>query len=272
MTDNRARAELFRSLHVPGVPLVLVNAWDVASARIVAATGAPAIATTSAGVAWSLGAPDGDLLGRDLAVDLVARIVAAVDVPVTADIEAGFGATPAEVGRTIAGVVAAGAVGVNLEDTRHDGSGSVRAVDDQCERLAAARSAADAAGVPLYVNARVDTYLRGAGGVDETVARARAYLAAGADGIFVPGVVDPATIGALVAGVEAPLNILAGPSAPPVPELARLGVARVSVGALAAEAAYATVRRAAEEVHGAGTYGGFGDAYDYATLNGLMRR
>lgn len=272
MTDQQTRARLFHTLHTDDRPLVLVNAWDVASARIVEAAGARAIATTSAGVAWSLGAPDGDVLGRDLAVELVTRIVAAVSVPVTADIESGFGATPADVADTVRAVLAAGAVGINIEDALHDGGGPLRDVDDQCVRLAAARAAAIEVGVPLFVNARVDTFLRGVGGVEETVARAVAYLAAGADGVFVPGVTDAGTTAALAAAVPAPLNVLAGPGAPPVPELGKLGVARVSLGSSVAEAAYAVVRRAADEALGAGGYSALTDALDYATVNALMRR
>lgn len=271
MTDQHTRAALFRSLHTADEPLILVNSWDAASARIVEAAGARAVATTSAGVAWSLGAPDGDALGRDAAVELVTRTVAAVSVPVTADIESGFGVTPQDVAATIRAVVAAGAVGVNIEDARHGGTGALREVDDQCARLSAARAAADHAGIPLYVNARVDTLLRGVGGVEETVARARAYLKAGADGVFVPGVVDPDTIAALVAAIPAPLNILAGPGAPSVGDLAKLGVARVSLGSSVAEAAYNVVRRAADEALGVGTYTVLDDALDYGSLNSLMR-
>jgi 2-methylisocitrate lyase-like PEP mutase family enzyme len=262
-------SQLFRTLHTADRPLVLVNAWDVASARIVEAAGATAIATTSAGVAWSLGAPDGDALGRDLAVDLVTRIVAAVSVPVTADIESGFGETPDDVANTIRAIVDAGAVGVNIEDALHDGAGPLRDVDEQCARLAAARAAAR---IPLYINARVDTYLRGAGGVEETVARATAYLAAGADGVFVPGVADPDTIAALVAAIPAPLNILAGPGSPSVPELAKLGVARVSLGSSVAQAAYAVAHRAAAEAYATGTYAALTDSLDYGALNALLRR
>ncbi|MET7672776.1 isocitrate lyase/PEP mutase family protein [Micromonospora luteifusca] len=271
MSEQHTRAELFRSLHTPGSPLVLVNAWDAASARIVADAGGRAVATTSAGVAWSLGAPDGDVLGRDAAVDLIGRIAASVSLPVSADIESGYGATTAEVGATIRAVIDAGAVGVNIEDARRDAGSPLRDVADQCARIGAVRGTADAAGLPLFVNARIDTFLSGAGGVDETVTRAVAYLAAGADGIFVPGVVDPATIGALVQAVPAPLNVLAGPGAPAVEELARLGVARVSLGSSVAEAAYAVARRAADEALGAGTYAALADALDYGTLNALMR-
>ncbi|MEV4542173.1 isocitrate lyase/PEP mutase family protein [Micromonospora echinaurantiaca] len=271
MSDQHSRAELFRSLHTAASPLVLVNAWDVASARIVAAAGARAVATTSAGVAWSLGAPDGDALGREAAVDLVRRIAAAVPVPVSVDIESGYGANPAEVGETARAVIAAGAVGVNIEDARYDGGPALRDVDDQCARIAAVRAAADAAGVPVFVNARTDTFLRGVDGVAGTVARAKAYLAAGADGVFVPGVVDPDTIRALVTGLSAPVNVMAGPGAPAVPELARLGVARVSLGSSVAQAAYAAARRAADEAFGPGTYQTLAGGFDYGALNSLMR-
>jgi 2-methylisocitrate lyase-like PEP mutase family enzyme len=272
MSDQRSRAELFRSLHVPSDPIVLVNVWDVASARIVEAAGARAVATTSAGVAWSLGAPDGDVLGRELATELVGRVAGAVSVPVTADIESGFGTTPERVAETVRAVLAAGAVGVNLEDTAPGGGQGLREVADQSARLAAARAVADQVGVPLYVNARVDTFLRGAGGLPETLDRAAAYLRAGADGIFVPGVVDPETVAALVAGIPAPVNILAGPGAPTVPDLAKLGVARVSLGSAVAEAAYAVVRRAAEEAYGSGGYDALAGALDYGAVNELMRR
>ncbi|MFD7261025.1 isocitrate lyase/phosphoenolpyruvate mutase family protein [Streptomyces sp. NPDC059874] len=266
--DLAAKATAFAELHTPTTPLPLANAWDVATARLVEAAGAPAVATTSAGVAWSLGAPDGDTLARDRALDLVARVAAAVSVPVTADIEGGFGADPAGVGETVAGVLAAGAVGINIEDGN-------RAPAEHAERLAAARAAADAAGVPLYINARVDTYLFGLGDpatrLDETLARAAAYLRAGATGVFVPGVTDPATVAELAKGIDAPLNILVGPGAPSVAELGALGVSRVSLGSWVAEAAYAVVRRATEELLSAGTYGTLAHALPYGELNDLLK-
>ncbi|WP_433369822.1 isocitrate lyase/PEP mutase family protein [Actinoplanes sp. CA-142083] len=255
------QAALLRSLHVPGSPLVLVNAWDVASARVAEAAGAPVVATTSAGVAWSLGAPDGDALDRDAAVDAVRRVVAAVSVPVTADIESGFGDDPAAVADTIRGVVAAGAAGVNLED-------SVRPVDEMVARLTAAREAAPRE--DLFINARIDNYLRGNPDFADTVSRAEAYLAAGADGIFVPGAVDPEVIGALVAKIPAPVNILVWPGAPTVPELAALGVARVSLGSGVAEAAYAVMQRAVQETLASGTYTSIADSIDYGSLNKLL--
>ncbi|MFJ8134983.1 isocitrate lyase/phosphoenolpyruvate mutase family protein [Streptomyces sp. NPDC096013] len=268
----RDRALAFRALHVPGRPLVLPNAWDAASARIVEDTGAAAVATTSAGVAWALGVPDGDLLGRERAVAAVARIAASVAVPLSADIESGFAEDPAGVADTVRAVLAAGAVGVNIEDALYGGEGVLRPVAEQAERIAAAREAADAEGVPLFVNARIDTFLRGAGGVDATLERAAAFRAAGADGIFVPGAVEPGTVKELADGIDAPLNVLVGPGAPPVAELAALGVARVSAGSGVALAAYAVVRRAARELLDTGTYGAQAGGLGYGELNSLLER
>jgi 2-methylisocitrate lyase-like PEP mutase family enzyme len=269
-----AKARAFHAMHDNGSVLALANAWDVASARLVAQAGAPAVATTSAGVAWSLGAADGDRLARDRALDLIGRIVAAVDVPVSADIESGFGVDPAGVAETIQGVLAVGAVGVNIEDACYRAATPLRPVADQVARIAAARAVADTAGIPLFVNARIDTYLRQVGEpedrLDATVARATAYLAAGANGIFVPGVIDPATISALVAGIPAPLNILAGPGAPDVAQLAKLGVARVSVGSSIAAAAYGVVRRATEELMSTGGYTELAGGLDYGEVNALL--
>ncbi|WP_438870572.1 isocitrate lyase/PEP mutase family protein [Paractinoplanes bogorensis] len=247
--------EEFRSLHVPGRPLVLVNAWDVASARIAEQAGARAVATTSAGVAWSLGAPDGDALGRDDAIGLVGRVARAVGVPVTADIESGYG-SPDE---TVRAVAATGAAGVNLED-------GDRGVDEQVKLLAAAR----AAGPGLFLNARMDAYLRGTGELDEVVARAEAYVAAGADGIFVPGMVDLATVKELAARIPAPLNVMAVSGGPSVAEFAAVGVARVSLGSAVAQAAYAVVERATVEALTSGTYAAVDGALDYGRLNNLM--
>jgi len=282
--DLNDKALLLRSLHRPGEPLVLANAWDAASARVIEDAGAQAVATTSAGVAWSLGTPDGDCLARDAALALIARVAAAVRVPVSADIESGFADTAEGVAETVEGVLAAGAVGVNLEDTINrplDESGGVaaprlRAATEQAERIAAARQAADSRPEPvaLYINARIDTYLtRGTAPearLDETLARAAAFMAAGASGIFVPGVTDPAIVSALVKGIDAPLNILSGPGGPPIPELAALGVARVSLGSSVALAAYDLARRAALEALGEGTYQAIGQAIAYQDLNSLL--
>lgn len=261
------KAQVFRSLHVPGTPVVLPNAWDVASARVVADAGALAVATTSAGVAWSLGRGDGDHLTRDQALGAIARITAAVEAPVTADIERGYASDPAGVAETVRGVLAAGAVGINLEDT-------LRPVAEQAERLTAARRAADDAGVPLFINARIDTHRLPPGDrtawLDETLARARAYAAAGADGIFVLGTPDAETVRTLVSSQPLPVNVLAGPGSLPVSELAEAGAARISAGSSIAEAAYGLVRRAACELLEKGTTTTAEGGFDYATLNALL--
>ncbi len=204
--SQRELATHFHSLHVPGSPLALANVWDPASARIVAATGASAIATTSAGLAWGLGAADGNFLDRELMIEQLARIVAAVTsestaLPVTADIESGFGATAAEVAETVTRVLETGAVGVNIEDAQPASAAAsepLRPIAEQAERLAAARAAAERAGIPLYLNARIDVFLRRVGEESDrlgaTLERARAYLDAGASGVFVLGIGDPETV------------------------------------------------------------------------------
>lgn len=267
------KADLFHSLHHTGHrPLVLPNAWDPASARLIERAGAAAIATTSSGVAWSLGYADGNHADRDEVLRALARITRAVDVPVSADIEGGYADDPKGVADTVRGVLAAGAVGVNIEDSQAGGPTPLRDAAEQAERIAAARRTADGAGVRLFVHARVDTFLRRAGDLAATLERAALYLAAGADGVFVPGVTDPATVAELAAGIDAPLGVLAGPGAPPVAELAAAGAARVSVGGSLAEAAYDLVRRGARELLETGTYGSFADAIPYGEFNELMSR
>lgn len=265
-------AEAFRSLHRRGEPLLLANAWDAASAAVIEAAGARAIATTSSGVCWAMGAPDGGVLGRDALGVALSRIVAAVDVPVTADIEDGYGPAPADVAETVRVVLDAGAVGINLED-RPGGGRSLFSPADQSARIAAARSAAEQANQPLWINARTDTYLADIGPADERVALtlslARTYADAGADSLFVPGAIDADTVAALADG-PLPLNIMVWPGAPSVAELASLGVARISLGGAIAEAAYALADRAAREMFTVGTYDSTAGGLAYATLNKLL--
>jgi 2-methylisocitrate lyase-like PEP mutase family enzyme len=226
------KAELLRSLHYrPGHPLVLPNAWDAMSARLVEAAGFPAVATSSAAVAFALGYDDGEAAPVEQMLAAAARIVGAVDVPVTVDFEAGYGLEPKEL---VERLVAAGVAGCNLEDTDHRGGGLVD-VTRQAEWLARVRAAATAAGVPLVVNARVDVFVRGRGQpehelVDEAVRRGRAYLAAGADCVYPIFAGDPATITRLVTELDGPVNVLARPGVPGPGRLAALGVARVSYG------------------------------------------
>jgi 2-methylisocitrate lyase-like PEP mutase family enzyme len=270
---QQERAAAFRRLHERGRPLVLPNAWDAASARIIELAGAPAVATTSAGVSWSLGRGDGQRLGRDEMLAVLRRIVAAVSVPVTADLESGYGeGSISDVRETVGGAIELGLVGINLEDTM---AGELLPPARQAERISAAREAAASLGADLVINARVDVYLFGAGApetrLDGTIRRARAYRAAGADCVFVPGVVDRETIAALVEAIDGPLNIMAGPGAPTVGELARLGVARVSVGPSVTQAALETTRRAARELLEQGTYGGMEAALPFGEVNGMWR-
>ncbi|WP_295033144.1 isocitrate lyase/phosphoenolpyruvate mutase family protein [uncultured Microbacterium sp.] len=265
---QRARADGFRSLHVPGDPLVLVNAWDPVSARITEQAGVRAIATTSAGIAWANGSADGHRLDRDTALRALQRIVVAVDgrLPVTADLEDGFGAGPAAVAETVAEAVALGVVGVNLED-------SLRAPGEQAERLAAARAAADASGCNPFINARIDTHsLLGDAErwMSETVLRARAYAEAGADGILVLGAVSATALRALVGAVEVPVNVALDATTLPVAELAEAGAARISVGSAVAEAVHAATLRMAQEVVNAGVATETAQRLSWSRLNDLF--
>ncbi len=220
-----AQADELRALHVPGSPLLLVNAWDPPSARRLMQDGYPAIATTSAGVAEALGYEDGNVTPPDEMLAAVGRIAAVVDVPVTADLEAGYGLEPRDL---VEGLLRAGAVGLNFEDSDHAGGGMVDA-ESQVERLTAIKEAGREAGVDVVLNARVDVFLHD-GEVDEAIRRGRLYAEAGADCVYPIGVRGRDAIGRLVEEVGAPLNILAVPGGLSLSELGELGVARVSFG------------------------------------------
>ncbi len=269
MTERRERAlPAFHALHTSGSPLRLLNAWDAGSAKILAAAGAPALGTTSAGIAFALGQPDGERLTRDAMLAATRAIVAAVDVPVSADLEAGYSTEPAGVGETVRLAIEAGAVGFNLEDGRGD---ELAPVEEHAARVRAAVDAVRESGVPAFVNARTDTYWQREGDEAATVARLRAYAEAGADGLFVPGATDAALLGRLAAATPLPLNVLAGPKLPPVDELAKLGVARISVGSAPARAALSAAHAIAEELLGPGTYtAAAGGALSYADVNAVM--
>ena len=244
-----AKAEHLRSLHVPGRPLVLPNAWDAASARAVEAAGFLAVATASAAIAESLGYRDGEGTPVDAMFAAVARVVQAVAVPVTADMEAGYGLPAAELADRL---LATGAVGCNIEDTDHRAGGLVDA-ELQAVRIADLRRAAS---VPVVINARIDVHLRNVGSpehrVSEAIRRARLHLAAGADCVYPVGVADEPTISALVAGVGGPINVYAQPSAPPLARLAELGVARVSYGPWLHRLAMQAMQRALARIGGGG--------------------
>lgn len=273
VNTQQDKAKSLRQLHSNGI-LVLPNAWDAASAAAIAGAGAKAVATTSGGVAWSLGRPDGQVLTRDEMVEQVRRIAGAVDVPVTADVEGGYGPAPEDVAATVEAVVAAGAVGVNIEDS-HAPGGPLFTAQEQADRLSAARAAAERAGLPdLVVNVRTDVFLFGIGEadgrLDDVVARAAAYAEAGADSLFVPGLVDLEVLASLVAATSLPVNVMAGPGAPTVAEFEAVGVRRVSLGTAVAQSAYALAERAAAEALSKGTYDELGQALDFGTLNGFF--
>lgn len=267
------RARAFRGMHDRSRVLLLPNAWDAGSARLFAQRGFAAIATTSGGVAWSLGHADGEHAPLAEVLAAIARIARAVDLPVTADIECGYGATPDEVGATVREVIAAGAVGVNLEDGT-PGHGPLRERDEAAARIRAARAAADASGVPIVINARVDLWLRSPGDparhLPEATERARAYLAAGADVVFPLGLADGPTLAALVRAVDAPVNVAALPGVPPLDELARLGVARVSTATRFATLALGAVDRAAREVLASGRFDALAADFSYLDAQRLF--
>ena len=274
LDEQKAKAVSFRSMHRGTKILVLPNAWDVASARVFEDAGFVAIATTSAGVAFSLGYPDGQKITREEMLARVARIAKAVRVPVTADVEAGYGNRPEDAERTAREVIEAGAVGMNLEDATGDPSHPLTDVSLQVERVRAVRAAALKTGVLLVLNARTDVYLAEVGApetrYDEVVRRLMAYRDAGADCVFVPGLRDTETIGRLVKDVKCPLNILVGPGSPTVPDLEKLGVARLSVGSSAMRATLGLLRRIAEELRGSGTYSTFEGGIAYSDLNKML--
>ncbi len=242
-TTIAERATAFRALHDPGKMLILANAWDAGSARLIEACGAPAIATTSAGLAWARGYADGDVMPPRVLVAAVGEIARAVSAPLTVDAEQGYSDDPSAVGTTVAALIDAGAVGINIED-------GAAPPDRLCAKIEAVKRAAVRAGVDLFVNARTDVYLRGLvpaeRAVDEVAARARRYRSAGCDGVFVPRLVEAAAIRAVVAAVDPlPLNLMAVVGLAAAAELRALGVRRLSAGAAIAQASLGLVRRLA---------------------------
>jgi 2-methylisocitrate lyase-like PEP mutase family enzyme len=238
--DQSARAERFRKLHEGPDVLVLPNAWDAASAAIMADAGAKAVATSSAAVAWSLGYADGDVAPISAVCGVIAAASKAVDVPVSADIEGGFTDDLDELAANIRAVIAAGAVGINLED-------GTRSPDLHARKIETVRKAATAAGVALFINARTDIYLKGLAQGDDALAqtlkRAELYRAAGADGIFVPGPGDPALIRTLATEIKLPLNVMGWIGVPKASELAPLGVRRLSTATNPFRVAYAALAK-----------------------------
>ncbi len=253
MSTPAEKVERFRSLQVPGQPLLLPNPWDQGSARLLVACGFQALATTSGGFAATLGRRDGSVT-RDEALDHAALIVGAVDVPVSADLENGFAASPEEAAVTYTRAVEVGLAGGSIEDYSGPGDDPIFSLELATERVAAAAEAAHSAG-PFVLTARAENYLRGRPDLDDTIARLQAYEAAGADALYAPALSDIDDIRQVVESVSLPVNVLAMPTAPSVAELAAVGVARISVGAAFAMVALGAVVDASRELLDEGTYG-----------------
>jgi 2-methylisocitrate lyase-like PEP mutase family enzyme len=265
-TRDRNDAE-FHRLHQEGL-LVLPNAWDAGTARLMQSLGARAVATTSAGVAWAHGYADGDVLPLPALVATVTEIARAVSVPISVDMEGGYSSDPVVVGENVAAVVDAGGVGVNLED-------STSPADLLCAKIEHVKRAGAKRGVDVFVNARCDVYLRGLAPegrrIEETLARAERYRAAGADGLFVPGVTAAADIEAIASSVRLPLNVLARPGLPRLAELATLGVRRLSAGSGITQAVYGRAATLAKSfLHDGASEPLVDGAMPYAEINALM--
>jgi len=268
--EHPARAKTFRTLHARGRLLRLPNAWDAGSARLFEAAGAEAIATTSAGLAWSCGYPDGNALPGRVYVAAVAAIARVVSLPISADAEGGYSADPRAAAENVRALLDAGAVGINIED-------GTDAPDRLCAKIEAVKTAAARAGGDLFVNARTDVYIKALvppdRALDETLARGRRYRDAGADGLFVPRLADPAAIRTVVAEIDLPLNLLTQPGLPTIAELQALGVRRVSAGSSLTALAYGAARHAAASFLGEGTYDAMYERpVAYAEMNGLFAK
>jgi 2-methylisocitrate lyase-like PEP mutase family enzyme len=277
LDTQKQKALTFRQLHHGPKILLLPNVWDVASARIIEEAGYPAVATTSAGIAFSLGYPDGEKIPKEEMFARIARIARAVQLPVSADVEAGYGNRPEDAAATARAVIDAGAVGINLEDGSGNPANPLVDLSLQLEKIKAVREAAVKTGVLLVVNARTDVYLRGVGSTDDdryglALERVVAFRDAGADCVFVPGLRDPTVIEKLVSEVKCPVNILAQAGYPSIPELEKLGVARVSLGSGTMRAGLGLLRRLAEELKSSGTYSQLEGAIPGTELNNLMKK
>jgi 2-methylisocitrate lyase-like PEP mutase family enzyme len=261
--------KIFRQLH-DGDLLILPNAWDAGSARLIESRGAKAIATTSAGLAWSSGYPDGDALPIEQLLAAVRAIARIIYVPLTIDIEGGYSNDPAAVARLVARVLEAGAVGINIED----GAGSPELL---CAKIAAARKSAERAGIELFINVRTDVYLRNLAGdgdaVGEVGRRAERYRAAGCDGLFVPGLAHGAEIETIAAAIwSIPLNVMLVPGLPSNELLQARGVRRLSAGSAIAQAALGRVARLAGEFLAGRADEMFANTAEYGELNRLFQR
>ncbi|HTP53990.1 MAG TPA: isocitrate lyase/phosphoenolpyruvate mutase family protein [Thermoplasmata archaeon] len=275
MSAAARRAEAFRALHHGRRPLLLPNAWDVASARLFEEAGFPAVATSSAGVMVSHGYPDGETMPRRDLVAAVARIARLISVPLSADIVSGYGRSVAAVVATVRSMLRAGAVGVNLEDLLPSGRG-LYPLSAQVQKLRAIRRLGTSMGIPLVINARTDAFRHAAGSererFREAVRRSVAFREAGADCVYPMGLTDAARIGAFVEEVGGPVNVMVRPGLPPVKALARLGVKRISFGPAASYATLGFLKRASREIRERGTFRLLVEgALTYDELNALAR-
>jgi 2-methylisocitrate lyase-like PEP mutase family enzyme len=271
-----ARAHAFHQLHAGPAPLVLPNAWDAASARVIEHSGAAAVATSSAAMAWALGRPDGEQLALEDLLNVCRRIVEAVNVPVSVDIERGYGYDAEDTAGLVGALIQLGVVGINIEDGTDPSTGKLAHPHILSERIACIRAVAEHRGVPLFINARIDTYvtgeLAGEARFDETRERALAYVDAGADGIFVPGLADAEEIARLAQALPVPLNVYAGyPGAPDVPTLQALGVRRISLGCGTMQAVLAHLARITREALVQGRFDAMGsNMLSVSEANGLF--
>ncbi|MCC6146453.1 MAG: isocitrate lyase/phosphoenolpyruvate mutase family protein [Anaerolineaceae bacterium] len=267
------QVQRFRALHDRSRVLLLPNAWDAGSALVFASLGFDAIATTSGGVAWSLGYPDGEQAPLDEVIAAIRRVVRVTPLPVSVDFEAGYGDSPGAVAASVRKLIDTGIAGINLEDgVRHE---RLRDIGDAAQRIAAARQAAHQAGVPIVINARVDTWIIGgsaseAARIEETLRRAHTYLEAGADCIFPIALGKPEVIARLCTEIEAPVNISARAGLPNLAELGRLGVARVSTATRLAMMALSAARDAAGQLQSSGCFDGLDAALGYESIQGLF--
>jgi 2-methylisocitrate lyase-like PEP mutase family enzyme len=273
--DNAAKAQAFQDMHLGPEILVIANAWDAASARVFEHAGVRAVGTGSAGIAFSHGYPDNELIPREVMLAATREIVRAVEVPVTADILTGLGDSLEAVVATVKEVIALGAAGINIEDSSEIGGAHLFDAAQQAEKIRAVCEAVRASGVPIVVNARTDSFWLKLGDEKErlrvSIERANRYREAGAHCLFVPAAIDKAAIGTLVREIDGPVNILTVPGCPPIPELQALGVRRVSEGSGPMRAAMMLTRRIAEDLLQKGTYTRFHtEAIPYIEANKLF--
>ena len=275
--DQHAKAMHFQKLHLGPEILVIANAWDAASARVFEEAAVQAVGTGSAGIAFSHGYPDNELVPREVILGTTREIVRAVKVPVTADILSGLGETIDQVVATVKEVIDMGAVGINIEDGSDAGGAHLFDIEEHAEKIAAICEAVRASGIPIVVNARTDSFWLKLGNerqrLSESIKRANRYREAGAHCLFVPSAADKATIKTLVAEIDGPVNILTVPGCPPIGELRALGVRRVSEGSGPMRATMMLTRRIAEDLLTTGTYTRFHtEAVPYPEANKLFEK